>query len=70
VSANHQFYTKKGLNDPKPHIQLNILMQIICGGLGGFGMELANFLVSRNCRKLVLTSRKGVLSAYQKYRIR
>jgi fatty acid synthase len=45
-------------------------MQIICGGLGGFGMELADFLVLRNCRKLVLTSRSGISSAYQKYRIR
>lgn len=40
---------------------------IIAGGLGGFGLELANWLVDRGCRKLVLTSRTGLRSGYQKY---
>lgn len=39
---------------------------IIAGGLGGFGLELANWLVDRGCRKLVLTSRTGARSGYQK----
>lgn len=33
---------------------------IITGGLGGFGLELAQWLTERGARKLVLTSRTGV----------
>ncbi|XP_050299399.1 fatty acid synthase-like [Anthonomus grandis grandis] len=42
---------------------------IICGGLGGFGLELADWLALRGCRKLVLTSRNGIKTGYQAYRI-
>ncbi|XP_030748833.1 fatty acid synthase-like isoform X2 [Sitophilus oryzae] len=42
---------------------------IICGGLGGFGLELADWLVLRGCKKLVLTSRSGITTGYQGYRI-
>jgi len=38
---------------------------IITGGLGGFGLELAHWLVERGATKLVLTSRSGVKSGYQ-----
>ncbi|KAH8037320.1 hypothetical protein HPB51_009875 [Rhipicephalus microplus] len=39
----------------------------IVGGLGGFGLELAEWMVtSRGCRKLVLTSRTGVRTGYQR----
>lgn len=43
---------------------------IITGGLGGFGLELADWLVLRGARKLILTSRTGVTKGYQIYRIR
>lgn len=43
---------------------------IIVGGLGGFGLELADFLVLRGCRKLIMSSSRGVSNAYQKSRIR
>nr|CAI5841268.1 unnamed protein product [Callosobruchus analis] len=43
---------------------------IILGGLGGFGLELADWMVVRGCRKLVLTSRKGVTTGYQANRIK
>lgn len=33
---------------------------IITGGLGGFGLELAQWLMERGARKLVLTSRSGI----------
>lgn len=33
---------------------------IITGGLGGFGLELAHWLVLRGAQKLVLTSRSGI----------
>jgi len=38
---------------------------VLTGGLGGFGLELAQWLVERGARKLVLTSRSGVRSGYQ-----
>lgn len=43
---------------------------IIPGGLGGFGLELADWLVLRGCRKLVLSSSRGITKSYQSYRIR
>ncbi|KAH1011869.1 hypothetical protein HUJ04_001145 [Dendroctonus ponderosae] len=42
---------------------------IICGGLGGFGLELADWLCLRGCRRLILTSRTGLKTGYQAYRI-
>lgn len=33
---------------------------LITGGLGGFGLELAQWLINRGARKLVLTSRTGL----------
>ena len=46
------------------------LTYIIPGGLGGFGLELADWLVLRGCRKLVLSSSKGITKQYQAYRIK
>lgn len=43
---------------------------VIVGGLGGFGLELADWLILRYCRKLVLCSRRGLTSGYQSQRIR
>lgn len=42
----------------------------LSGGLGGFGLELAEWLVSRGARKLVLTSRNGIKTGYQSLRVR
>lgn len=33
---------------------------VILGGLGGFGLELAHWLVQKGVQKLVLTSRSGI----------
>lgn len=44
--------------------------QIIVGGLGGFGLELADWMILRGARKLVLTSRTGITKGYQSYRIK
>jgi fatty acid synthase len=38
---------------------------IITGGLGGFGLELANWLIERGAKNLVLTSRSGIRNGYQ-----
>lgn len=43
---------------------------VIVGGLGGFGLELAQWLVERGARYLVLTSPVGVCTGYQDRRIR
>lgn len=43
---------------------------IIPGGLGGFGLELADWLVLRGCKKLVLSSSRGITRHYQEYRIK
>lgn len=43
---------------------------VIIGGLGGFGLELADWLILRNCQKLVLSSRNGIRTGYQSRRIR
>ncbi|PSN47450.1 hypothetical protein C0J52_01938 [Blattella germanica] len=43
---------------------------IIAGGLGGFGLELADWLVLRGARKLILTTHSGLKNGYQSSRIR
>lgn len=42
---------------------------IVLGGLGGFGLELVDWLVLRGARNVVLTSRTGVKNGYQTQRI-
>lgn len=43
---------------------------VLVGGLGGFGLELANWLVQRGATKIVLTSRSGIRTGYQSLNIR
>lgn len=43
---------------------------ILIGGLGGFGLELADWLIVRGAKKLVLSSRRGFSSGYQRKRVR
>ncbi|XP_059048223.1 fatty acid synthase-like [Achroia grisella] len=45
-------------------------VQIIVGGLGGIGLELADWFISRGARKILLISRRGISNGYQFYRIR
>lgn len=42
---------------------------IITGGLGGFGLELAEWLVERGARSLVLCSRTGLRTGYQEKKV-
>ncbi|XP_071447989.1 fatty acid synthase-like [Hetaerina americana] len=42
---------------------------VIIGGLGGVGLELADWLVTRGCKKLLLSSRQGVHNGYQSFRL-
>lgn len=43
---------------------------ILAGGLGGFGLELANWLINRGAKKIVLTSRSGIRTGYQSLCVR
>ncbi|KAL7302666.1 hypothetical protein TKK_0004723 [Trichogramma kaykai] len=43
---------------------------VLVGGLGGFGLELANWMITRGARHIVLTSRSGVRTGYQALCIR
>jgi len=45
------------------------LTYVIPGGLGGFGMELADWMTLRGARKLVLSSSRGIKKDYQSFRI-
>ena len=39
---------------------------MITGGLGGFGLELASWMIDRGARRLILTSRSGkIKTGYQ-----
>ncbi|KAG5885209.1 hypothetical protein JTB14_012232 [Gonioctena quinquepunctata] len=43
---------------------------VLVGGLGGFGLELAKWLIIRGATKIVLTSRSGVKTGYQSLCVR
>merc|ERR1711920_595504 len=43
-------------------------VHIITGGLGGFGMELARWLLQRGASQVVLTSRSGLRTNWQQFR--
>ncbi|KAL6446809.1 hypothetical protein ACFW04_001324 [Cataglyphis niger] len=42
---------------------------IVLGGLGGFGLELINWLILRGAKNLVVTSRTGIKNGYQRSRV-
>ena len=43
---------------------------VLVGGLGGFGLELANWMITRGAKNIVLTSRSGIRTGYQALSIR
>lgn len=43
---------------------------ILTGGLGGFGIELALWMIQIGCRQLILTSRSGIKNTYQEMQVR
>ncbi|XP_035742585.1 LOW QUALITY PROTEIN: fatty acid synthase-like [Vespa mandarinia] len=43
---------------------------IIFGGLGSFGLELIDWLVLRNAKNIIITSRNGLKNGYQQMRIK
>ncbi|XP_050531344.1 fatty acid synthase-like [Daktulosphaira vitifoliae] len=42
---------------------------ILSGGLGGFGLELTDWAITRGAKNIVLCSRSGLQTGYQKYRV-
>ncbi|XP_043506116.1 fatty acid synthase-like [Polistes fuscatus] len=43
---------------------------IIVGGLGGIGLELIDWLILRNAKNIIITSRNGVKTGYQRMRMK
>ncbi|XP_018393294.1 PREDICTED: fatty acid synthase-like [Cyphomyrmex costatus] len=43
---------------------------VILGGLGGFGLELTDWLIFRGARNIVLVSRNGIKNGYQRMKVR
>lgn len=65
--------------DAKESLPMKMLPRIYCnaeesfvllGGLGGFGLELSDWLILRGCRKLIMSSSRGITNAYQESRIK
>nr|XP_012219068.1 PREDICTED: LOW QUALITY PROTEIN: fatty acid synthase-like [Linepithema humile] len=48
---------------------LNDRTYVILGGLGGFGLELTDWLILRGAKNVVLTSRTGIKNGYQRMRV-
>lgn len=46
------------------------LVYVMPGGLGGFGLELADWMIIRGARKIMLSSSRGLTKTYQSYRIK
>lgn len=42
---------------------------IVTGAFGGFSMELLDWIVSRGCRKLVLGTRRGIVTGFHKFKV-
>jgi len=54
----------------KPIYCLRDRSYIILGGLGGFGLELTDWLIFRGARNVVLISRSGIKNGYQRMKVR
>lgn len=54
---------------PRPYFDPD-LVYVMPGGLGGFGLELADWMIIRGVRKIVLSSRTGISKTYQTFRIK
>lgn len=64
--SKKQVVPSKRLVEAIPRTVLHPLKSyIVTGGLGGFGLELANWLVERGAKQIVLTSRSGPREPYQ-----
>ncbi|KAL0105747.1 hypothetical protein PUN28_015883 [Cardiocondyla obscurior] len=62
------FEKKPILADPRYYCDSN-KTYLILGGLGGFGLELADWLIIRGAKNVVLTSRTGIKNGYQRMKV-
>jgi acyl transferase domain-containing protein/NADPH:quinone reductase-like Zn-dependent oxidoreductase/thioesterase domain-containing protein/acyl carrier protein len=67
----------RGLNEPMIQVQglpkvwfTPTETYVITGGLGGFGLELTQWIVERGARRVILTSRSGIRTGYQARKIK
>jgi len=51
-------------------VLIPIKSYILTGGLGGFGIELALWLIQSGVRRLIITSRTGIKNSYQAMQVR
>jgi len=56
------------LADPQYYCDSN-KTYLILGGLGNFGLELADWLILRGAKNIVLTSRTGIKNGYQRMKV-
>ncbi|XP_033230408.1 fatty acid synthase-like [Belonocnema kinseyi] len=68
VRSDGESLNKSILALPRYHCQYD-RSYLILGGLGGFGLELADWMVLRGAKKLILTSRTGIKNGYQRMRV-
>jgi len=62
--------TKKVELPVHPHVTCDPKkVYVLVGGMGGFGLELAHWLVQRGARNIMFTSRRGVTTGYQEHKI-
>ncbi|XP_055905959.1 fatty acid synthase-like [Eupeodes corollae] len=45
------------------------LVYVVPGGLGGFGLELVDWMILRGARKIVISSTRGISNGYQPHRM-
>nr|XP_023011970.1 fatty acid synthase-like [Leptinotarsa decemlineata] len=65
----NQLLTRTIPASPKVYFDCN-KSYILVGGLGGFGLELANWMIRRGATKIILNSRRQIWNGYQALRLK
>jgi fatty acid synthase len=75
IRIRDEEHLRSPLLEFNPTLKLNVTLKtffnpkkvyIIIGGLGGFGLELTHWMIFNGAKKIVLTSRTGIRSNYQR----
>ena len=66
---NQENDTKSDLRITKQTFLYPHKSYVIIGGLGGLGLEVAQWMSERGAKRIVLASRRGVKDSYQRYQI-
>ena len=69
--------TSSTLSSPQMSLRLNQVLKVthfsplksylVVGGLGGFGLEVVQWMTERGAKKIVINSRRGLRDSYHKY---